>query len=68
MQDNHGNWIKATIAQSVQLDSAVRETMRHGPLYDHVRVKKIYLDCTVMLVYTRRNNNVQKVERRLCLK
>ena len=67
MQDNHGNWIKATIAQSVQLDSAVRETMRHGPLHDHVCVKEIYLDCTVMLVYIRRNNNAQEVERRFCL-
>lgn len=28
VQDNHGNWTKAAIAQSVRLDSAVRETMR----------------------------------------
>lgn len=28
MQDSHGKWTKASIAQSIRLDSAVRETMR----------------------------------------
>ena len=28
VQDNHGHWTKASVAQSIRLDSAVRESMR----------------------------------------